>query len=503
MKPDKLQLMQEANRRGILPPEKKALYSEAVKRGLIADQAAEQPRLEQQNVSEPISRGEAALTTFSNIPFAPRIKAGIGAAVAAPFVDDKNYQQLYDEALQNERLKLQQARQQYPIQSIATNLPADIAVGGKLLKVTGLAGQGIKSVLAGAAGLGGLQATGETQDLTNLPQTAKDTLTAAGLSAATAGALNLGAKGFQAGKEILKSKPPVVNADDLKSLASATYKDAAEKGGVLKGWFINNLIGEANKLDKQTTIGKAIGGQSPLTGVKEVLSRFRNKQLDLASLQELDEALSDKIDDFVENGVIKKAGLPLLKLQTSLRKMVDEVNPDMIVGNREGFEALKEGRKLWSKAARLRDVERIITRADMSDNPATALKTGFRTLFNNAEKLKYFSPQERKMIADAAKSGVVGDTLRTMGSRLIPIGSVVAGGGVAGVGASQMATMASRDFATRAQLLKANKLAEEIVNSAIPQKIINKIPKQNYLLPTTIGAGLASPLAMTTTNNNE
>lgn len=51
MKPNKLELLQEANRRGILPPNKKELYDEAVNRGLISNDSKSE-----KNVAEEIVR---------------------------------------------------------------------------------------------------------------------------------------------------------------------------------------------------------------------------------------------------------------------------------------------------------------------------------------------------------------------------------------------------------------------------------------------------------------
>lgn len=424
---------------------------------------------------EKISRGEAAFTTLTNVPFAPRIKAGVAAGVAKAFggevTKNDSFSDLYNEALKDERSKLTQAREQYPIQSFLTQLPADIALGPK-------GGQSVASVIGKAATLSGLQAAGETKDLTDIGQTAADVGSAVAVSALTSGLISGVGKGYQ---KLFNTNPTAavskMNADDVKSLATDAYKVAAEKGGVLKSQFIDNLIGKASEFDKQTKIGKALTGSSPISQIKEALAPFKGKKLDLASLQEVDEVLGDKIDDYVENGVIKKAGLPLLKLQSSLREMIDSASPEIIEGGKQGFESLREARALWSKAAKLRDIEKIITRAEMTDNPATAIKTGFRTLFSNSNRFKYFNQEEKKLIKEAAKSGIVTDTLRTFGSRLIPIGEIVGGGGISSAVVGQATSMASRNLATRSQIAKANKVSQQILGNLSPKanSVINPL----------------------------
>ena len=420
-----------------------------------------------------ISRGEAALTTATNVPFAPRIKAGLEAGYAKAFggkaTKDESLKSLYNEGLENELDKLSQAREQYPVQSFATQLPADIAVGGEALKSIGL-GKSLESTLGGAAALGGTQAIGETKDLTNIPQTGRDAAVAAAISTLTSGVLSGAGNAYH---KLFNSSPvnavKNMTADDVKNLSSDAYKLATAKGGTLKPEFINSLNNKATQLDKQTDIGKALSGDSPISKIKPILEQFQDKKLDLNSLQELDEALGDKIDNYVENGVIKKEGLSLLKLQNHLRDMVSNATPDMIEGGKEGFDALNEGRALWSKAAKLRDVEKIITRAEMMDNPATGIKTGFRTLYNNPDKMKYFNNDEKQLIKNAAQSGIITDTLRTFGSRLIPIGEVIGGGGFPSVATGQVASMASRNLATRSQIAKANKVSQQILSNISPK----------------------------------
>jgi hypothetical protein len=162
----------------------------------------------------------------------------------------------------------------------------------------------------------------------------------------------------------------------------------------------------------------------------------------------------------------------------------------MVEVNKAGFDALKEGRMLWSKQAKLRDIERIITRAEMSDNPATTIKTGFRTLFNNANKVKYFNETEKKLIKKAATTGIITDSLRTIGSRLIPIGSIVAGGGLPSTMASTLTSTASRNLASKSQIAKAEKLAEAIIAGKIPmpKKDSNLFRQINAIISAKIGS---------------
>lgn len=409
----------------------------------------------------PISRSEALLETATNIPFAPRIKAGLAAGGAKLAGVKEPIGDLYNEALQDKLAKLGQAREQYPVQSLASEIASSL-----VLPAT--------KNLAGAVGMGATQAIGETKDLADFGNVSSKGIVAGLLSAGTYGALKGINKGISKGAEKVYEKfsgmPKVqkMTADQVRQLASKAYQEADKKGGIVSGNFISNLIDEAHKFDKQTTIGKAIAGETPISKVKTVLEPFRGQPLSLQSLQEIDEALADKIDNFVENGRITKEGLPLLKLQNSLRNSIEDIHPSMVEGGKEGFEALKQGRALWAKSAKLRDIEKIITRAEMSNNPAVAIKSGFRTLFSNENKLKYFNSYEKDLIKKAAKSGFVSDSLQTMGSRLVPIGAIIAGGGLPSTIAGMASSTASRSLASKAQLAKAEKIAEAIIAGKAP-----------------------------------
>lgn len=169
-----------------------------------------QPQTTSQPIPEPtpqeqeqpkMGRMQALATTATNIPFAPRIKAGLSALTAKTMGGDESIGQFYDEALGNELSKLRQAREQYPVQSFASQLASDIVGGGTALKAMKLGGTTVKQALAGGAVLGGLSAGGETQEDLISPQGATDVATGGLIGSAG------GLAGQQLGKAIGQSVP--------------------------------------------------------------------------------------------------------------------------------------------------------------------------------------------------------------------------------------------------------------------------------------------------------
>lgn len=258
------------------------------------------------------------------------------------------------------------------------------------------------------------------------------------------------------------AKTAAATSDDIADQARQAYARADAEGGMLKGWFTNRFIDKVNSLAPQTEAGKTLAGDTAFTKVIEKINTLKNRPLSLAAAQEIDETLGDMVDGLIINGKVSKEGKKILDIQTTFRKMIDDADQDLVVGGKNGFDALKEGRSLWSRSAKLRDIEKIIMRAEMSDNPATAIKSGFRTLASNPARMRGFSAEQKKLIGKAANSGVVADIARVFGSRLIPIITASTGGGLTGSAAAQAATMGARGIATKLQVDKATEVANAI-----------------------------------------
>lgn len=135
---------------------------------------------EPQELSQPrMSIGEAAFTTATNpLGSGDKIKAGIAAGVAKLFggaaTQNIDIGDLYREAITSERAKLEKARQDRPLTSFAGQVFSDVGVAGKALKALGLTGQGFGTAVKSGSVIGGATALGETEDITNIPQTLKD-----------------------------------------------------------------------------------------------------------------------------------------------------------------------------------------------------------------------------------------------------------------------------------------------------------------------------------------
>jgi len=223
------------------------------------------------------------------------------------------------------------------------------------------------------------------------------------------------------------------------------------------------------------------------------LSTLSGKRLSLDEAKDIDEVLGEMMtsDRFINSatGRLNASGLKVSRVQDSLRETIENALPDDILGGREGFDAFKKARKLWSNSLKARDVERIVERGQMMDQPANAIRGGFRTLYNNPKRIKGYTEAEKKAIKKAASSNVFKDVLRVPASRL---------GGIVGLGTGNPALaaaltpvgIAGRGLGEAYQTGQASKilgmLAEE--SGILPQYAPDLAARSAVFTPAALGS---------------
>lgn len=260
----------------------------------------------------------------------------------------------------------------------------------------------------------------------------------------------------------------IPGAQELRAAANKAYQEASNSGGLLTPEFSDKFVDTISKLKPQTSLGQAVTGETPFTQMVDKLQVLRGKPISLDTAQEIDEALGDAIDNQVEHGVVNKQGKKLLDLQSSFRNSINDAQPGDIIGGTQGFDALEQGRKLWGASRRMDDVERIITRAQYSVNPDTAIKSGFKAILSNPSRLRGFSSDEVNAMEKAASGGVISEALKTLGSGLIRIAAPFSGAGLAGDAAIAAGSMASKNLSTKLALNKASNVAQAVANRVQP-----------------------------------
>lgn len=270
-------------------------------------------------------------------------------------------------------------------------------------------------------------------------------------------------------KKSNNSSPPT--SATAKATSSKFYKQAADSGDTFPPEFTNSLIDQTAAQAPQTLAGKATTGTSPVSDLANRWQTLKDKPLDMQSIQEMDEGLGDLIDkEILPNGRPTKAGKNLMDTQTNLRNMIMEAD----VG--AGGQALQKARQAWSQSAKMSDVERIIARADpdLSDNPATTIKAGVRTLLSNPKRTRGWTEDELAALKEAGNRGTIGGLMHVFGSRLGPLigGAVGSAGGpigaVLGAGTTYGLSSGARNLATQMQMNRASNVLNTL-GKGIPQ----------------------------------
>lgn len=385
-----------------------------------------------------------------------------------------------------------QAFQDDPALAIAASLAGGLKTGGQLSATKagqaaadwagrgGLAQQIVKSGALSAAG-GAIYGAGSSE--------VGDELSGAAKSGAVGFGIGSAAPAIGATLRKLNTKTVVPTSDEVREAGSRLFNIADEKGGALNEAVANKFYNEVLRIRPQTLEGKVFSGESPVTKVYEKIPELMGRPMTLRAAKEIDEALGDMAYSTMDKfGKLSKDGKKFLDMQSALRRTIDTVDENMVIGGKEGFNALKDARKYWSTSLRMRDIERIIDNAQRMDQPASAIRTGFRTLLRNGDRLKGYTPEEVKALEKAAKTGIVTDLLRLAGSGLVPIGGGVTGlsggpmGGAAGFAVGSAVQQGAKSVATARQLARASEAAKKVAEKSGMVEEVYRIPALQEIL---------------------
>lgn len=262
-------------------------------------------------------------------------------------------------------------------------------------------------------------------------------------------------------------KGPRLTAEETRARASRLYQAADQAGGTLKPDVTNRFLDEIGAIPVKDDIARQLGGKDFIAEHADVFNSMRGQPLTLDRANAIDQRLTDLLDGETLFGKPTQNGRQILLVREKLRDIINNADPnDTISGNSEGFDTLKAARAEWAKAARLRDPEAIITKALQMEVPATSIRSGFTTLYNNPKRMMGFNSEERAAIKRAATTGLLTGSLKFLGGRLIPIAAGASAFAspalalqAAGVAA---ASYGARNAASKMQMNKANAVLDLI-----------------------------------------
>jgi len=212
--------------------------------------------------------------------------------------------------------------------------------------------------------------------------------------------------------------PSLDSAAAVKKIASDSYTRADQISGEILSPAIDRSLDRLLKIPEQQEGGKIIAGEDPVNKMIHELQALRGKPLTLQGFQEMDEALGRRITDQWSVTGLSSVGERLMRVQRELRDTVANLGPDDLAKGSAGFDALKTGRGAWAQYTKMRDLERMQAKANMMENPTQSFKVMVRNMLFDEDKIRGWSPEERKALRDAGNRGSLGNALHAFGGRL-------------------------------------------------------------------------------------
>lgn len=272
-----------------------------------------------------------------------------------------------------------------------------------------------------------------------------------------------------------RTKAKVPAASDIKSQASQLYKQIDDAGVVIKSEPFNDFVNNV-----KSTIGtKVREARNPkIVDVFRELDEARDAPITLQKMQDLRSSISE-LKMASEKSDRKFSG----KIVDQLDEFVESLDTTKLVapvkGDLEAIKLVPQARNLWKQSRKSELLDEIYRKAEIkSTDPyddvafATKLRSEFKTLAANKDKLRGFSAEEVKAIEDAAKGGKVENALRAFGKPLQ--GSILQGQNVASL--SLPALIGLKIGGPAGAILGANVVP---ASKAISRRVAGSLGKQN------------------------
>lgn len=226
-------------------------------------------------------------------------------------------------------------------------------------------------------------------------------------------------------ESVIKPSPVMpLTRPAIKKASQNAYQYANDTGGILAPeTFTNDIVNTIESAKARLIAGKVLTSeQKALNDSLDEYLPLRDSPLTLSDYENLDKSLGAK-ESAAMNGFKPTSNSRAIgQVQDAIRERLQALKPQDVIGGKEGFDALSQHAvPLWATQAKMADLEAIINRANMMDNPTTAMRTGFRNLSLNEAKMNSYPPEVQTLIRKAAASGDTSDLLGILGSRLNPI----------------------------------------------------------------------------------
>lgn len=202
--------------------------------------------------------------------------------------------------------------------------------------------------------------------------------------------------------------------------------------------------------------------------------------LDLETVHQYRQLFGDVINNNLHpNGTMKPDAMKANQAIDSIDDVLDSAKKDpsmLSAGGPDAIEAWQKGQQLWGASARANDIERVLQRAELMQNPATSMRQGFASLAGNPKRFNRFPPEQQELIRDAAQSSLGAEAMRAIGSRLVTYSLLGAHNPLGAAAAIPISAM-GRSLAATMQGARGQKVIDNIAQNA-PGEFVPPAPQK-------------------------
>lgn len=331
----------------------------------------------------------------------------------------------YDQALAQQRAKLDASRQQFPGQTLGAEVggalmtgkvPASLAFKGGNLATKAVKGAGVGAGYGAIAGYG----SGQGQE---------DRLEKAKSGGKFGAAFGAGAPvvGKVIGKTVnavTRPKNTAPSMDAIRRSANQAYKEADQSGLVVSQPSYSNAVQDILQTAQREGLDYRIHPKAA-----SALQRLVEVEGGPVSLRELEvlRRVTQSVGKSVEPDERRLAGIIVDKLDDFMLRLGPQ---DVVAGNpNKAINALFNARSQWSKLKKSETIQEMMERAKTSapqfsgSGLENAIRTEFRALAKNKKLMRTFTAAEQAAIKRVARGGPVENAMRMLG-KFAPTGVV-------------------------------------------------------------------------------
>jgi hypothetical protein len=194
--------------------------------------------------------------------------------------------------------------------------------------------------------------------------------------------------------------------------SGALYESARKSGVVVKGDAMRPLLDDLagmERLDADFT-------PDAIKVIDRLTSKLEAGDLPFGELEALHRraglaVTKNRIANPADAGA---AGAIAQKVDEFMMNMPDDAVASNVAGKEEVIEMYRQGRQLWKQFRNSERLQEIVEKAEISENPAGAIRSGFRAILTNKNKRATYSPAELQVMRQVISESKAGNWVQRL-----------------------------------------------------------------------------------------